>query len=80
MCRFDLGGFSSAALQGGSRCESPETTLGVNSRCPWTAEHGLRIVNGRSENDKVLGATTLFVRHVLPSASLHRDGKCRQSG
>ena len=40
-CHFGLRVFPSAALQGGSRCESPGTTLGRNSRCPRTAEHGL---------------------------------------
>ena len=37
----------SATLQGGYECESPGTTLGGISRCPRTAEHGYRIVNGR---------------------------------
>ena len=46
-CRFGLWIFPSASLQGGSECESPSATLGVNSRCPRTAEHRLRIVNGR---------------------------------
>ena len=34
----------------------------------------------RETTKGALEATTLFVRHVLPSASLHRDGGCRQPG
>ena len=48
---FDFWVFPSAALQGGCECESPGTTLGGNSRCPRTVEHGLRIVDGQSRYD-----------------------------